>query len=164
MTMKILITGNAGFIGRHLTPLLLNAGHAVIGLDKNPNNPQAQKTTCITGNILDKDVVLKVMEGCDLVVHLAAEHQDWGISKETYFQVNQIGTRNLLDAAAKVGCKKFVFYQSSIREDAIKGSHPPACHGAGAGALQTGTAYGYVRLYPILADRKPCSSRQSDAD
>jgi nucleoside-diphosphate-sugar epimerase len=90
----------------------LNAGHEVVGLDKNPKNPQAQKTLCITGNILDKDVVFKAMDGSDVVIHLAAEHQDWGISKETYFEVNQIGTRNLLDCATKVGCRKFVFFSS----------------------------------------------------
>ena len=54
--MKILVTGNAGFIGKHLIPLLLDAGHEIIGLDKNPVHPQMKRARCITGNILDKKI------------------------------------------------------------------------------------------------------------
>lgn len=110
--MKILITGNAGFIGGYLTRLLIAGGYDVIGLDKNLQNPQAKICRCITGNILDREVVLKAMAGTDLVINLAAEHKDFGISRELYFEVNQLGTRTLLECATELGVKRFLFYSS----------------------------------------------------
>ncbi len=110
--MKILVTGNAGFIGGYLTRFLLSKGHQVTGLDKNPDNPQSEICDCITGNILDETAVRKSMSGCELVVNLAAEHKDFGISRDEYFRVNQIGTATLLNCAGELGVNRFLFYSS----------------------------------------------------
>jgi GlcNAc-P-P-Und epimerase len=110
--MKILITGNAGFIGGYLTGLLVRQGHEIVGLDKNPVNPQSAVCHCVTGNILNREDVLKAMSGTELVINLAAEHKDFGISRELYFEVNQLGTRTLLECATESGINKFLLYSS----------------------------------------------------
>ncbi len=110
--MKILVTGNAGFIGQYLASALLNQGHEVVGLDKRDFQDPKGKIKQIKGNILDADAVKTAMSGTELVINLAAEHQDWGITRDTYFEVNQLGTRTLLDCAAELSINTFVFYSS----------------------------------------------------
>ncbi|MCM8811741.1 MAG: GDP-mannose 4,6-dehydratase [Candidatus Omnitrophica bacterium] len=78
--MKFLVTGGAGFIGSHLSDLLLQQGHQVVALDNLStgrvdniahvrNNPNFQ---LVVGSILDERLVDKYAERCDGIFHLAA--------------------------------------------------------------------------------------------
>jgi nucleoside-diphosphate-sugar epimerase len=129
----IFITGNAGFIGTYLTAIILENGSEVLGLDIRPRKDIEKGFTQIEGNILDKKVVRKTMEGAECIVHLAAEHKDFGITQEQYFQVNVGGTRVLLEIATELKIKKFVFYssvavyggQSSTTEETVPSPNNP---------------------------------------
>ncbi len=112
MKHTILLTGNAGFIGTYLTKLLLKEGNFVKGLDIQPRKDLLQNFIQIDGNILNNKVVRQNLIDVDTVIHLAAEHKDFGISKEEYFQVNEQGTKVLLEEASRAGVKKFIFYSS----------------------------------------------------
>src|SRR4051812_20886698 len=79
-SMKLLVTGHNGYIGAVLVPLLLRAGHEVIGLDNNlyegctfgPVAPSA-----ITELTMDvRDVQVEDLRGFDAVLHLAALSND----------------------------------------------------------------------------------------
>jgi len=106
----ILITGNAGFVGTYLTASLLKGGLKLSGIDIVPaKNTDVRQ---IVGNILDRNTVLEAMQDVDTVIHLAAAHKDFGITKDQYFDVNVNGTKNLLEAASNMGVKKFIFYSS----------------------------------------------------
>jgi nucleoside-diphosphate-sugar epimerase len=118
----ILLTGNAGFIGRYLTSALITNAYEVRGLDIRPRKDIEKGFTQIEGNILDRDIVGKAMAGVDSIIHLAAEHKDFGISKEEYLKVNVEGTKILLEAAAEQNIKKFIFYSSV----AVYGSRQPS--------------------------------------
>jgi len=117
-----LMTGNAGFIGKYLTSALINIGHEVRGLDIHPRKDIEKGFTQIEGNILDRDIVREAMVGVDSIIHLAAEHKDFGISKEEYFKVNVDGTKVLLEVASEKDIKKFIFYSSV----AVYGSRQPS--------------------------------------
>jgi nucleoside-diphosphate-sugar epimerase len=108
----ILLTGNAGFIGKYLTSALLEKGHDIRGIDIRPRMDTLRGFKQIDGNVLDKNIVRQSMAGIDCVIHLAAEHKDFGIAEEKYFKTNVDGTKILLDAASETGTKKFVFYSS----------------------------------------------------
>jgi len=78
----ILITGNAGFIGKYLTTSLLKAGAEVKGIDIRPRRDSEKGFIQIDGNILDKELVRQNMTGIDCIIHLAAEHKDFGITRK----------------------------------------------------------------------------------
>lgn len=78
--MKYLITGGAGFIGSHLSELLVQNGHEVVALD-DLSTGRLENVKCLEGNasftlvidtILNEMVLDRLVSECDVVVHLAA--------------------------------------------------------------------------------------------
>jgi UDP-glucuronate 4-epimerase len=127
--VKILITGAAGFIGSHLSEILVN-DHQVFGLDnfcdfydpgiKWNNIKTLQKSdnfTLFKTDIRDIQALGKIFSGnkFDLVIHLAAMA---GVrpsieNPQLYTEVNINGTVNLLEECKKHNIKKFIFSSSS---------------------------------------------------
>jgi GlcNAc-P-P-Und epimerase len=108
----ILVTGDAGFIGSHLTTVLLEQGAAVRGLDLVSLPGQIPAYHQTVGDILDLGDLEKAIQECDTIVHLAAEHKDSGVPRERYFAVNVEGTRNLLKCASAHNVRRFIFFSS----------------------------------------------------
>jgi len=108
----ILITGNAGFIGTYLTSVFLKNGSEVRGLDIHPRTDVELGFTQIEGNILDRNIVHQSMIDVETIIHLAAEHKDFGVTEAEYFKVNEQGTKVLLEEASNSSIKKFIFYSS----------------------------------------------------
>jgi nucleoside-diphosphate-sugar epimerase len=108
----ILITGNAGFIGKYLTSDLLEKGSTIRGIDIRPRKDILNGFAQIDGNILDRNIVRQSMDDVDTIIHLAAEHKDFGITEADYFRVNEQGTKVLLEEASDANIKKFTFYSS----------------------------------------------------
>jgi len=112
--MRILVTGAAGFVGSHLCEKLAEEGHDVLGLDaytdyyceelKRLNaNDLASKGISVAELDLVQDPLHEVLEGVEVVYHLAAQP---GISAttpfDTYLRNNIAATHRLLLAAQKV--------------------------------------------------------------
>jgi nucleoside-diphosphate-sugar epimerase len=102
---KILVTGNLGLVGRHLTPLLENKGYVVQGFDIANN----------TGNICDYDQLEKEMADCAGVVHLAAiSRVIWGEQNpELCWNTNALASEELLKIALSRPEKPWVLVASS---------------------------------------------------
>jgi nucleoside-diphosphate-sugar epimerase len=64
------------------------------------------------GDITDPDSVQKAVTGTTDIFHLAAQRDVWGTPDSTFLQVNVEGTRILLEAASKVGVKRFLYCSS----------------------------------------------------
>ena len=121
--MKIFITGSQGFIGKLLTKSLLENGHEIIGLDLLKNSIDHKKYTHIQGNIMDSSLLSNSMSASiDAVIHLAAEHNDYGISDAEYFSVNEKGTQNLLECANDNSINNFIFFSSVAIYGQINGA------------------------------------------
>lgn len=120
--MNTLITGNAGFIGGYLTRRLVSLGHSVTGLDINPDNPQREICNCITGDICDREIVMKALKSdrIDVIINLAAKHHDFGISEDEFFDTNEKGTKNLTECASTLNIGKFIFFSTV----AVYGNQP----------------------------------------
>lgn len=131
-SMKILVTGGAGFIGSHITEYFAEAGNTVRILDNFAtgflrNIPQYKNIEFVQGNICDSSTVEKVVLGMDCVFHEAAL-VSVPLSCERpaeAFRINTLGTLNLLQACVKAGIDKFVTASSA----AVYGNNPilPKC-------------------------------------
>ncbi len=99
--MTILVTGGGGFIGRSIVRAMLDRGERVRVLCRG-DYPILREwgVDLQRGDIRDHDVVSASVEGCDAVFHTAAHIDLWG-PYETFFDVNTLGTRHVID-----GCKQ----------------------------------------------------------
>ncbi|MBI3546948.1 MAG: NAD-dependent epimerase/dehydratase family protein [Gammaproteobacteria bacterium] len=114
--MNILITGGAGFIGSHLVEKLLADGNKIKVLDdlstgKRENLPRHAALEFIEGDIRDVGSVNRCVAGMNAIVHLAAVASVQASIDDPIrtHQVNFDGTLNLLEAARRLGVKRFVY-------------------------------------------------------
>ncbi len=114
--MKVLITGAGGFIVSHLVDSQLDQVHDVRAVDLHLDLLQHQsahpKLTAIHGDITDEKLVKQLVDGIDIVYHLASAHLDVSLSDEHYRRVNVGATLSLLEAARQAGVKRFVHCSS----------------------------------------------------
>jgi UDP-glucose 4-epimerase len=104
MTMKILMTGGAGFIGHHLVKRLSQAGYEVHVFDIKPLNimPECSASLRMTvGSILDERLVDSMVREADMVIHLAgiAEPQRYVTQPKATMSVNLRGSLTVVDSA-----------------------------------------------------------------
>jgi UDP-glucose 4-epimerase len=123
--MKVLVTGGAGFIGRHVVEHFQeHAQVCVIDNLRSGSKQNLDELQCelILGSILDRDLVRKAVNGVDYVFHLAAMTSvPESIERPTECaEINSAGTLLLLEEAARAEAKKFVFSSSA----AIYGDSP----------------------------------------
>ncbi|GAA2743211.1 SDR family oxidoreductase [Terrabacter aerolatus] len=115
--MRILVTGDRGYIGTVLAPFLRRAGHEVVGLDAGwydgcDFGSMPDVGTSLTADV--RDVTPGMLEGFDAVIHLAAisndpiGHLDPGVT----FGINTEGTLHVARAAKAAGVGRFVFASS----------------------------------------------------
>jgi GlcNAc-P-P-Und epimerase len=103
------MTGGSGFIGRHLARALVRQGVDVVNLDLVPPRHDPPFLRTVLGDVRDERAVRDAIEGCQVVVHLAAAHHDHGIEERTYFDVNENGTRVLCGAMTEAGVQRVLF-------------------------------------------------------
>jgi nucleoside-diphosphate-sugar epimerase len=119
---KCLVTGGAGFIGSHIVKRLLQEGvDEVVILDNFISGREdlldgvLDKVELIKGDIRDAELVEKVMEDIDVVFHEAAQADvPASLRKPALdFEVNGIGTLNILRAALKNDVERVVYASSA---------------------------------------------------
>ena len=125
--MRLLVTGGAGYIGTELVTQLtanneiseivvydnLSRGNYNLFLDYPFDNNK--KVKFVAGDILDTRMLNQVMEGIDVVYHLAANVTTPFANTDPHFfeQVNHWGTAELAYAAEKSNVKKLIFASST---------------------------------------------------
>ena len=115
--MKILVTGNKGYIGSVLVPLLIKQGHEVRGYDVgyfedcllhpiNENYPHIRKDI--------RDIEKEDVEGTDAVIHLAGLSNDplGELSPGLTEEINLQGTLKLAEFAKITGVQRFIYSSS----------------------------------------------------
>lgn len=125
--MKVLVTGGAGFIGSHIAEYFAEEGHTVRILDNLAtgflrNVPHYENIEFIQGDICDSSTVEKIVSEMDYVFHEAAL-VSVPLSCERpaeAFQINTLGTLEVLQACVKAGVEKFVTASSA----AVYGNNP----------------------------------------
>ena len=111
--MRILITGAAGFLGSHLTDLLLGQGHQVIGVDNFITGKEAN-IAHLKGHsqfrFIRHDVIEPIAQALpplDRIYHLASPASPIGYVKQQVatLKVNSQGTWNMLELAERTGAR-----------------------------------------------------------
>jgi nucleoside-diphosphate-sugar epimerase len=115
--MRILVTGNLGYVGSHLVEILVKAGHDVIGCDLSLFPEAVCGDLIKPGYQLNKDFRLITEEdllGIDAIAHLAGLSNDpmGELNPGLTMQVNGIGTLELAKRAKKANVKIFAFASS----------------------------------------------------
>lgn len=110
MARTALVTGGAGFLGRHLVDRLLTDGWTVRVLDVRPSPADAAES--FTGEITDARLVAEAVKGVDAVFHLAALLPQTHQPADRMHAVNVGGVRTVLDAATAAGAGAVVFVSS----------------------------------------------------
>ena len=100
--MKVLVTGGTGFTGSHLVKRRLDRGDEVFVLDNQKgifHDELVEKGANVQlGSVTDKSVLDSLVEGCEVVFHLAAAFRQLNVSDQYYWNVNVEGTRNILES------------------------------------------------------------------
>jgi UDP-glucose 4-epimerase len=122
MPAKILVTGSAGFIGSHVVDRLVNEGYAIRVLDNlstgKLDNIQVHlrsgKVDFVKGDIRDASKVSESLDGISSVIHMAAlVSVPFSIENPNLtFDINLLGTLNLLRSSIVKRVDKFVFISS----------------------------------------------------
>jgi nucleoside-diphosphate-sugar epimerase len=117
--MRALVTGATGFLGQSVVRQLLGAGVAVRCFARPSSDVQALQGMAaaapggeleiVRGSLQSPEACIGAVRDCDVVFHLAAELRG---AAAVLFQSNVIGTRVLLDAAARAGCGRLVVVSS----------------------------------------------------
>jgi nucleoside-diphosphate-sugar epimerase len=120
---RVLVTGAAGFAGRHLVPYLSSQGYAVIAASRSTvdfNNPNV--TTVRLPDLSKLFDWQPILEKCDLVVHLAGiahKHAD----DSFYDRVNHHATSALARALSRGVAKHLVFISSIAAQTSSNADH-----------------------------------------
>jgi nucleoside-diphosphate-sugar epimerase len=119
--MKMLVTGGAGFVGSNLAEMLVNRGHDVVVLDNFSLGREENlcsiknKITVVKGDIRDRDLMMKITKGVDVIFNQAAASSRPMFLKDLKdaLSVNIDGFVNVLDSARKNGVKRVVYASTS---------------------------------------------------
>lgn len=153
---RILVTGGAGFIGSHLVDTLLSLGKKVVVLDNlstglSNNLPSGVKL--IKGDIRNPNQIKPAVRGVDLVFHAAANANGTVsvMNPRFDFEVNAMGTLNMLEASLQARVKKFVYVSSASiygkpKYSPIDEKHSTELYTPYGGAKYIGEVYCYVYL------------------
>ena len=169
---NVLITGGAGFIGRHLADHLTGQeGYSVTVIDNESlgdrKHLDLDKVRFVEGDLRNVEDLKRAVEGQDVVVHLAADTRVMdSIENPAFnFENNVVGTFNLLEGMRELGVDRIV---AASTGGAIVGDVPPPVHERMA--AQPTSPYGasklmlegYLSAYSAAFGIKGCALRFSN--
>jgi dihydroflavonol-4-reductase len=104
-----LVTGATGFLGWHVAWKLIDRGHSVRALVRDPKRLRELDVEAVTGDLRDAESLERAVTGCGSVFHVAADYRLWARDSSELYRSNVDGTRNLLSAARRAGVERFVY-------------------------------------------------------
>ena len=115
--MRVFLTGATGFVGSHVARAFAERG-AKQRLLVRPTSTLAglegmQDVQLVRGDLRQVSELRSAMQGCDALVHVAADYRLWVRDPDAMYAANVDATRDLLRVAGEVGIKRVV-YTSSV--------------------------------------------------
>jgi UDP-glucose 4-epimerase len=107
--MKVLVTGARGKVGRATVAALAAAGHEVVATDRSdPTDAAAGEAAYLRADLTDTGEAFAVVGGAEAVVHAAAIPSPLHHPPQVVFGNNLLATFNVLEAAVRLGARRFV--------------------------------------------------------
>jgi hopanoid-associated sugar epimerase len=113
--MKTFVTGASGHVGANLVRELLARGvevRALVRADSDNSSLDGLDLEQVPGDLRDPASLARALAGCDRMYHLAAFVSLRPGAQQEVFDVNVVGTRNVLEAAERAGVTRSVFCSS----------------------------------------------------
>jgi nucleoside-diphosphate-sugar epimerase len=119
--MLVSVTGGTGFVGAHSVAALLRAGHRVRLLVRDESTVEHALTPLgvdtgavdvVTGNVLDRFSVDRLVRGADAVLHAASVYSFDSRAHREMGRTNVAGTAQVLDTARRAGTARVVYVSS----------------------------------------------------
>jgi dihydroflavonol-4-reductase len=112
--VKVLVTGGTGFLGAHLVPRLLEAGHSVRVLVRQPKSAQGLAgAELLAGDVGDRSSVRQALRGCDALYHLAGLVSFSPEDARRMYALHVDATRGLLEESVAAGIGRVVLASTS---------------------------------------------------
>ena len=114
--MKVFLTGATGFVGHHVANALAAEGADLRMLVRKTSklaNIEGIPGETYVGDLSDPETLRKGLQGCDAVMHVAADYRLWIPDPASMYRANVDGTRELLRMAREAGVPRVV-YTSSV--------------------------------------------------
>lgn len=116
---RVFLTGSTGFLGKHLTRSLCNAGYEITVLSRSPNRfrnkDEGKVKTIFLPNAKLNDLDIALSKGYDVVCHLAAfvpdDHSDPSLARAC-IETNVMLPLNLLQASVRNNVKRYVYFSA----------------------------------------------------
>lgn len=117
--MRVLVTGHNGYVGTVLTPMLVEAGHDVVGMDTNlyqaatfGEDKGSSAVPSINKDV--RDVTHDDIDGFDAILHLAGLSNDplGDLNPELTYEINHRASVRMAEMARELGVERFIFSSS----------------------------------------------------
>jgi uncharacterized protein YbjT (DUF2867 family) len=122
--MRVLVTGATGYVGGRLVPRLLEQGHEVVCMSRDPQqltlDPWRDQVEVVAADALDVDSLEHALAGCDVAYFLI--HAMKG-SPSSFAEQGQRAAANFRDAADRVGLGRIVYLGGLGSEDEMLSDH-----------------------------------------
>ncbi|MEV4125463.1 NAD(P)H-binding protein [Nocardia sp. NPDC049707] len=128
----ILLTGGTGTLGRHVTPLLVEAGFKIRMLSRNAHE-STDGIEFVTGDLLAGTGVEAAVDGAELILHLAGGPKG-----------DEVATRHLVDAAVKAGVQHII-YIGVVGAEKLPIGYFRAKYAAEQAIIESGVPYTILR-------------------
>lgn len=126
MSTIAFLTGASGFVGTHVAQVLAERGYRVRALVRQSAQAahlKAWGVELVQGDLRTSDLV-SLMQGCQVLFHVAAHYSLWRRDRPLLYAVNVEGTRRILAAAREAGIERTV-YTSSVAAIGVDPSGQP---------------------------------------